>query len=82
MGNVCTDRIPKARTHRQIFRGLVAESALESADSSPESADSTTDSVIVGRLHVLNMFNISTLIESADLKLVKWVHVGHSKTCL
>ena len=38
----------KARTHRPIFRGFVAESAVESADSIPESADSTTDCVIVG----------------------------------
>ena len=42
---------------RSIFRGFVAESVLESADSSPESAVSTTDSMLVGRLSV-NMFNI------------------------
>ena len=62
----------KACTYRPIFRGLAAESAVESADSIPESADSTTDFVIVGRLPVLNMFNISTLtlLPSADCKSV------------
>ena len=38
----------KARTHRPIFRGLAAESVVESANSIPESVDYTTDSVIVG----------------------------------
>ena len=56
----------KAHTHRLIFRGFVVESTVESADSIPESADSTTNFVIVGRLPVLNMFNISTPIKSAD----------------
>ena len=55
-----------AYTHRPIFRGLAAESAVESANSIPESADSTADFVIVIRLPVLNMFNISTPIQSAD----------------
>ena len=61
----------KARTHRLIFTGSKAESVVELADS-----DSTTDSVIVGRLSVLNMFNIlnplksaDSLLESADSKL-------------
>ena len=56
----------KAHTHRPIFRGVAAELVVESADSIPESADSTTDSVIVSRLPVLNIFNISTPIQSAD----------------
>ena len=38
----------KAHTHRAIFRGFRAESAVESVNSIPESADYTTDSVIVG----------------------------------
>ena len=48
----------KAHTHTPTFAG----SLLESANSSPESADSTTDFMTVGRLPVLNMFNI----QSAD----------------
>ena len=56
----------KARTHRPIFRGLAAESTVKSANSIPQSTDSTTHFVIVGRLPVLNMFNISTPIQSAD----------------
>ena len=56
----------KAHTHRPIFRGIIAESAVESADSIPESADSTTDFTIVGRLSISNMFNISTPTQSAD----------------
>ena len=48
----------KARTHRPIFRGFSAESAVESADSIPESSDSTTDFPIVGRLSLSNMFDI------------------------
>ena len=59
----------KARTHRTTFRGFVAESVVESADSSSESADSTTDFMPVGRLPVLNMVNICTLIQSADENL-------------
>ena len=55
----------KAHTHRPIFRGIIAELAVESADSIPESADSTTDFTIVGRLSVSNMFNISTPTQSA-----------------
>ena len=45
---------------------LEAESAVESANFTAESADSTTDSVIVGRLPLLNMFNILKPLESAD----------------
>ena len=56
----------KARTHRPIFSGFAAESAVESADSIPELADSTTDSVRVGRLSMFNMFNIRNPLESAD----------------
>ena len=55
-----------ARTHRPIFRGFAAELAVESADSKIESADSTTDSVIVGRLSILNTFNVLNPLESAD----------------
>ena len=58
----------KARTNRLIFRGLAAESAVESAYSIPESANSTSDSVIFGQLSVLNMFNILNPLESADGK--------------
>ena len=63
----------KAHTQRPIFRGFVVESAIESADSIPELANSipeladyTTDSVIVGRLPLSNMFNILNPLESAD----------------
>ena len=52
----------KAHTHRPIFRGIIAESAVESADSIPELADFT----IVGRLSISNMFNIFTATQSAD----------------
>ena len=52
----------KAHTHMPIFRG----SAVESVDSALETADSTTDSVIVGRLAILNMFNILGLLELAN----------------
>ena len=54
----------KARTQTPTFAGSALESALESADSSPESADSTNDFMRVGRLPVLNMFNIYTPIQS------------------
>ena len=53
----------KAHTHRPIFREIAAESVVESADSG---IDSTTDSVIVGHLSILNMFNILNPPESAD----------------
>ena len=56
----------KACTHRPIFTGSTAELVVESAVSNPESADSTTYFVIVGRLPVSNLFNISTLIQLAD----------------
>ena len=55
-----------ARTHRSIFTVSSEESAVESSDSSAEWADSTTDSVIVGRLALSNMFNILSPLESAD----------------
>ena len=38
----------------------------KSADSTAESADSATDSVIVGRLALSNVFNILNPLESAD----------------
>ena len=47
----------KAHTHRPIFRGLAAQSVVESADSIPKSAYSTTDFEKVGRLSTLNMFS-------------------------
>ena len=56
----------KACTQRPIFTGSTAELVVESGDSNPESADSNTGFVIVGRLPVLNMFNISTPIQLAD----------------
>ena len=56
----------KACTHWPIFTGSAAESVVELADSNPESVDFTTDFVIDGRLPVLNLFNISTPIQSAD----------------
>ena len=63
-------------THWPIFRGFAAESV----DSIPESADSTIDFVIVGRLPVLNMFNISTPIKSADSSrptfAIDGLHIG------
>ena len=56
-----------------IFGGSAVKSAIdwadsiaESADSIAESADSTTNSVIVSRLSVLNMFDIMKPLESAD----------------
>ena len=42
----------KALTHRLLFRGFVAELAVESADSSPESADCNTHFMPVGQLFV------------------------------
>ena len=42
------------------------ESAVQTADSISELGDSITNFVIVGRLPVLNMSNISTLIQLAD----------------
>ena len=51
-----------------IFGSLYVANNLENRKkmSIPESASSTTDFVIVGRLPVLNMFNISTPIQSAN----------------
>ena len=40
-------RTLKAHTHRPIFRGFLAELAVELADSIPETADYATDSIIV-----------------------------------
>ena len=59
----------KAHTHRPIFRGFVAESVVESADSITESADYNIDSIIVGRLPLSNMFNILIPLELANSKL-------------
>ena len=56
----------KVCTHRPIFTGSSEESAVESANSTAEWADSTTDSVIVGRLALSNMFNILSPLESTD----------------
>ena len=44
-----------AHTHAPNFAG----SALESVDSSLKSADSTTSFMIVGRLPILNIFDIN-----------------------
>ena len=63
----------KAHSHRPIFRGFLAESAVESADSIKESADYTTDSVIVGRLPLSNMFNILNPLELAHSS---WPTIG------
>ena len=63
----------KAHTHRPIFRGFVAESVVELADPIPESADYTTNSVIVSRLPLSNMFNVLNSLESAD---GSWLTIG------
>ena len=55
-------RTIKARTHTSTFAGTT----LESTHSSPESTDSTTDFMIVGRLPILNMFDIYMPIQMAD----------------
>ena len=49
--------------------GSALESALESTNYNTESVVSTTDFVRVGRLPVLNMFNIYTPIQSANSSL-------------
>ena len=46
----------KVHTHTPILARSGQEPAVESADSITESADSTTDSILIGRLPVLNMF--------------------------
>ena len=51
---------------------------VELADSSPESADSTTDFVIVGQLPVLNIFDTSTPIQSADSSQPTIAGMGHN----
>ena len=56
----------QACTCTPTFAGLALESALELADSSPDLANSSNEFVIVGRLPISNMFNISTPIQSAD----------------
>ena len=56
----------KAHTHSPIFRVIIAESTVETADSITESADSTTNFTKVGLLSISNMFNISTRTKSAD----------------
>ena len=66
---------PNVGTHRPIVRGLGAESAVELANSIPESDDYTTDSVILGRLSLSNMFNILNPMESAaywSQPMVNW----------
>ena len=62
------------------------ESVVKLADSAVESADSTTDSVIVGRLSLSNMFNILRPLESADgnrltIRVGRW-KIGHVGTGL
>ena len=69
----------KAHTHRPTFTGSAAESVVESANSAAEAADNTTNSVIVGRLSLSNMFDILSPLESADFlqsaggKSAQWV---------
>ena len=55
----------KAHTNTPILARL----GLESADSVVESADCITDSVIVRRFSLLNMFNIMNPLVSADRSL-------------
>ena len=63
----------KTHTHMLILAGSELELAVESADSTTESAGCSTDSVIVGRLFVLNMFNILNPLELAD---GSWLTLG------
>ena len=56
----------KAHIHSPILATSGLESAVELADSTIESADSTIDSVIIGRLSLLNRFNILNPLESVD----------------
>ena len=65
-GHLHAGFVPKAHTHWPIFRGFVAESAVESTDSIPEWADYTTDFVILCRLPLSNMFDILKPLESAE----------------
>ena len=51
-----------AHTQRPILRRSALKTAIESPNSNAELPDSTTDSKIVGRLSVLNMFR-------ADVKI-------------
>ena len=57
---------PKAHTHTPILARSGLEAAVELANSITESVDSTTDSVIISRLSLLNMFNILNPLESGD----------------
>ena len=68
-----------AHTHRPIFRGIIADSEIELADSISESVDSTINFTIVGRLSISNMFNIST--RSADSSRPT-IAVGRLQICL
>ena len=52
-------RLLQAHTHRPIFTASAVELAVESADS-------TINSVIVGQLPQLNMFDILNPLELAD----------------
>ena len=54
------------KTYTPILARLGPESVVKSVDSSTEAADSATDSVIVGRLSVSNIFNILNALESAN----------------
>ena len=56
----------KAHTHTLVLVRLGLQAAMESADSMTETADSTTNSVIVNQLPLLNMFDILSLLETAD----------------
>ena len=63
---LCHNRLVDYCLKAHIFGGSAVKSVIESADSIAESADSTTDSVIVSRLALLNMFDILPPLEPAD----------------
>ena len=66
-------RIPTGRFSEDFyfyFYFILFLSVVELADSTAELADSSTDSVIVGRLSLSNMFNILRPLELADGPMV------------
>ena len=77
MSRAVTDRQSqfsiKASTYTLFVARSGLESSVESADSITEFADATTDSVMIGWLSILNLFNILNPPESADGKSAKWV---------
>ena len=58
--------VVKAHNHMLIWARSGLESTVESADSNTQLADSTTDSVIIGPLSLLNMFDILNPLELAN----------------